>query len=351
MTRRALLASLPLGLAHAAVQTRRVRQLPQVGEFVRLLDPVTENTVVRLTGLASASRFPVPSNRFVSSRERFLVFSSDRTGKFQPYRLDLRTGFLQMLADTKQLQPSSLCLTETEHSLLLIDGSTLNEISLLKKTTRKVAEDVTNFAVGRDASELLLVRRGQLEDAAGNIIVTDVTGECLLRPGGGGCLFVRQAAPGIQEFWYAPLNASNGKKPFLLASGTVSFPYWSPDGQSLLFLRNVERNGSNLSEIHQVAVDSCSEQPVTPTSQFAAFSPNRDASVFVGSSRSKAQPNIVIVLRSAKREMTLCEHHASDPTSVAPVFAPDSRRVYFESDREGKSALYSINVELLVEPT
>jgi oligogalacturonide lyase len=73
--------------------------------------------------------------------------------------------------------------------------------------------------------------------------------------------------------------------------------------------------------------------------------------VFVGSSRSKAQPNVVLLLRSAKREMTICEHHASDAASVGPVFAPDSRRVYFESDREGKPALYSVNVELLVEPT
>jgi oligogalacturonide lyase len=49
--------------------------------------------------------------------------------------------------------------------------------------------------------------------------------------------------------------------------------------------------------------------------------------------------------------MTLCEHHAKDATTVCPVFAPDSRRVYFQSDREGKAAIYSVNVESLVEPT
>jgi hypothetical protein len=89
---------------------------------------------------------------------------------------------------------------------------------------------------------------------------------------------------------------------------------------------------------------------VSPTSQFASFSPNFDGSVFVGASRSKAQPNVVLLLRTAKREMTLCQHHASKASAVTPVFSPDARRVYFQSDEEGKPALYSVNVELLIEP-
>jgi oligogalacturonide lyase len=49
--------------------------------------------------------------------------------------------------------------------------------------------------------------------------------------------------------------------------------------------------------------------------------------------------------------MTLCEHHATQPETVQPVFSPNSRRVYFQSDRDGKPALYAVNVESLVEPT
>ncbi len=73
--------------------------------------------------------------------------------------------------------------------------------------------------------------------------------------------------------------------------------------------------------------------------------------MFVGASRSKAQPTVILLLRSPQRELTLCEHRASHPVSVSPAFSPDSRRVYFQSDHQGKSALYSVNVELLVEPT
>jgi len=36
---------------------------------------------------------------------------------------------------------------------------------------------------------------------------------------------------------------------------------------------------------------------------------------------------------------------------TTPLFSPDSQRIYFESDREGKPALYCMHVEKLVEKT
>jgi len=87
ITRRAMLVLLPASLAaqtggRSAKPKSRARPLPSVGEFVRFADPDTETLVVRLTSVASASLLPAPSNRFVSVKERFLVFSSNRTGKF-----------------------------------------------------------------------------------------------------------------------------------------------------------------------------------------------------------------------------------------------------------------------------
>jgi oligogalacturonide lyase len=35
---------------------------------------------------------------------------------------------------------------------------------------------------------------------------------------------------------------------------------------------------------------------------------------------------------------------------VKPTFSPDNRRLYFQSDREGKFAIYSMNLEAIVEP-
>jgi oligogalacturonide lyase len=47
----------------------------------------------------------------------------------------------------------------------------------------------------------------------------------------------------------------------------------------------------------------------------------------------------------------MCEHKASNPEAVAPLFSPDSQRIYFQSDRHGKAAIYSMHVEKLVEKT
>jgi oligogalacturonide lyase len=60
---------------------------------------------------------------------------------------------------------------------------------------------------------------------------------------------------------------------------------------------------------------------------------------------------VLILLRLTRRELTLCEHKASQPALCAPQFSPDSQRIYFQSDRDGKPALYCIHVERLVEKT
>jgi oligogalacturonide lyase len=58
---------------------------------------------------------------------------------------------------------------------------------------------------------------------------------------------------------------------------------------------------------------------------------------------------VLLLLRVTQRERTLCEHKASHPEMVSPRFAPDAQRIYFQSDRHGKPALYSMHVEHLVE--
>jgi oligogalacturonide lyase len=60
---------------------------------------------------------------------------------------------------------------------------------------------------------------------------------------------------------------------------------------------------------------------------------------------------VLLLLRVTRREFTLCEHKAANPETVAPVFSPDSRHVFFQSDRDGRPAIYSVHVDKLVEPT
>lgn len=353
ITRRAALGALPTALAAATNRlAKEARSFPNASEFFRFADPTTEMPVVRLTNPATTSLFPAATNRFVAPKRRFLIFSSDRTGAAAPFQLDLRTGALRMLARTEHLDPRSLCLDEHAKVVYLLDGGTLKEITLANKRMRTVAENVDAFS-SLGSSDFVLVRQGRLEqlNAGQGTLAENASPWCLTRPGGTGCLFGRDVSANEREFWYAPLPGRVGAKPVMLAKGRITNPFWSPDGQSLLLLRDVEAGQIFFSEIHEIFPETGEERKLAPTSQFAAFAPNADASVFVGASRSKAQPTVILLVRSVQRELTLCEHRASDPAAVCPVFSPDSRRIYFESDHQGKSALYSVNVELLIEPT
>jgi hypothetical protein len=358
ITRRAMLATLPACLnAQTARSRSKTKPLGNVGEFFRFSDPTTETFVVRLTSLNSSSFLPANANRFISLKDRFLLFSSDRSGTLSPFQVDLRGGAVRQLATTVHLSAESLCLDPKERWLYFLDGDRLQRTELTKKESRRqvletLASEVSGFSIAPSGNEVFLIRAGNLQRLEGGNEGATLAGAvgktCLAQPGSGkGCLFSREISASEREFWY---TAGSGPKPVLLAKGSVSDPFWSPDGQSLLFLRDVTVSEVTLAEIHEVGLDGTGEHCVTSTSQFASFAPNFDGSVFVGASRSKAQPNVVLLLRSAKREMTLCQHHSSHAASVSPVFSPDARRVYFQSDEEGKPAIYSVNVEMLVEP-
>lgn len=315
------------------------------GEFFRYLDPVTETAIVRLTSPATVSLFPAPQNRFVSRRGHFLIFSSNRTGKFVPFRLDLRTATLQQLADPGHLDPRSLTLDPSERRLLFLDGTTICEVTLSTKRTRTLRENVDAFRLA-NSGELFFLAQGRLQTSSGETLARDAAWPIEPAVQSNGCFFMRQSGE-ENGLWWAPLkkNATAASAaPKLLASGNISDPF--ADEDAVLYLQRQGR----ATEIRQSTVAGASSL-IAPGTQLDSFSPNQDATVFVGASRSKAQPFIVLILRANRRELALCEHHASPGCKVTPVFSPDSRRVYFESDRHGKPALYSVNVESLVEPT
>jgi oligogalacturonide lyase len=148
------------------------------------------------------------------------------------------------------------------------------------------------------------------------------------------------------------LVGSDGKqnRRLKLAAGRVGAADWAADGKTVLYL-NIPEDRTQLNAIREYTPDTESDKLVAKTSQFAHFGFNRDTSVFVGASRNTASPVVLILLRVTRRELTLCEHKASHPETVAPVFAPDSQRIYFQSDRDGKPAIYCMHIEKLVEKT
>jgi oligogalacturonide lyase len=108
---------------------------------------------------------------------------------------------------------------------------------------------------------------------------------------------------------------------------------------------------SKLNSIREADPAANTDRLVSETSQFVHFAPNADASVFAGASGNRAAPYILILLRRTRRELAVCEHRASDPGRVELVFSPDSQRIYFQSDRHGRPAIYCAPVERMVART
>ncbi|MDX2178228.1 MAG: hypothetical protein SFV18_01465 [Bryobacteraceae bacterium] len=311
---------------------------------VRFADGATELEVQRLTDPSSASFLPAPWMRPSSSRGGFLICASDRTGTMQALRLDLRTGESRVLTEAAQLDRASLTLAADEKSIFYFDGSALKATSLasLRERTVAEAESPSALTVSDDSLQAAFLSGGRLMVAniarSGSEPIAEApdANRVLLRPKRAAVLYRRGDA-----LWLASLDKQENRK--LKTAPVTGTAQWSPDGRTVLYLSGLE--------LREHTPDSNTDALIAKTSQFGDFGRNADGSVFVGASSSKAGPYVLLLLRISRRELALCEHRCSDPAQVHPSFAPSSQRIYFQSDRHGKMAIYSMVVDKLVERT
>ncbi len=166
----------------------------------------------------------------------------------------------------------------------------------------------------------------------------------IVRPRRASVLYSREGG-----LWLANYDGQQNYR-LRLAEGETGPANWSPDGRSVLYL-NYPADRRRLHNIREFIPDTNEDAALADTTQFVAFERNSDASVFVGASGSKASPHVLLLVRAVKRELTLCEHRASDPRMVSPIFSPNSQNVFFVSDQHGKPAIYSMAVEKFVSET
>ena len=353
LSRRALLVSLA-GAAHA--------QIRPPTESVRYADPATEFEVVRLTDPAFESRLPALPGRAIDRRSRTLLYASMRSGSWQAWQLELSGGRNRQLGVLDGFDPGSLTLTSDDRSALLINGRELVSIGLASSRVQGL------YSAGEGGA--LRGRVACTEDGTSMFLVETLGSTSrLLRlrlPKGGPETVLEQEGAILEptpnprratvfwrteggELWLSAFDGA-GVRRVETPPGRVLQAHWAPDGQSILYLVQ-HADTSQLNAIREQGLDSRADSLVAQTSQFAAFSRNLNATVFVGASRSKASPAVLALLRATRREFTLCEHRAANAGEVAPVFSPSSQRVVFQSDRHGKAALYMMNVEKLIEKT
>lgn len=352
-TRRRLLAA---GATVAALSADD-RLLPS--ERIGFIDGTTEFEVSRLTAPAYSSFLPPPHvQQFSRHRGAFLLISSDRGGSLQAYLLDLKTWQMRLLTEAAALDAASLCLSPDGRLLCFRDGDQLC-FQLAGSARQRVVYGWPSEAAGscvqvlpEGPSALIVESKTRLRVV--NLIRSTTRTVCeynepildqMPRPKRAAAAF--RTASGTLVMAHL-----DGSRTFTLKTPPgVSGPMrWAPDGRALLYLHRHDAASGNTA-LREINPDSGEDRLIAQTSQFAQFSPNGDASVFVGASRSRAQPDVLLLLRSVRRELTLCSHKASDAAAVAPVFSPDSQRIFFQSDREGKPAIYSMSVERLVEKT
>jgi oligogalacturonide lyase len=358
ITRRVLLASLAgagVGLASDKGQTL-------ASESKRYADPATELAVFRMTDPSHQSWLPAYYEHAVSRHGNFMLYASDRGGSVQACRMDLKSGQSRVLTEARNLLRDSLTLTPDEHNFCYLDGRALMLASLGSLHAREVYRVPEGFEPGRGFSlsedgfyaglveqkpsssrlRLISMRSGTAETIAES---TAPISDPMPRPKRAGMLYRR----GDDELWLVNFDGGQNRK-LHVAPGGLGSAFWSTDGRTVLYL-NFSADPKQLNSIRECTPDTNEDRFISSTSQFASFSKNADSSVLVGASRSKASPYVLLLVRSVRRELTLCEHRATDPRMVAPIFSPNSQRVFFQSDRDGKLAIYSMVVDRLVEAT
>ncbi len=348
------------GLATAGLRSQTATGKGQTfpSEARRYADGATEFMVTRLTNPENTSLLTAPANRSMSGRN-VLVYSSDRSGRMEVYRLDIKSGQTRQLTDAEALDPRSVALAQGERFLYFFDGSVLKQStvsSLRERDVYRVAEGVergrgfcvvpdgsAGYLVEQSGGRSKLVRVNLATGQARSIVETAETLEDPAPCGGTQLILFKQGGN-----WH--LGGNGAPVRLAVAAGEAVSPLWSTATGSVVYL-NISPERAQLNSIREFTLQTKGDKLVSKTSQFVSFSPNPDASVFVGASGSKASPNVLLLVRSVRRELTICEHRARDPRMVNPMFAPNSQRVLFGSDLHGKPAIYTMNVERFVEET
>lgn len=331
-------------------------------EWKRYPDPATELEVIQLTDPAFVSGMSAPHLRQFTRRSESLLYWSERAaadspGGRQAFLLDLKLGGSRQLTDAAALDVSSLSFSADDRNVLFFDGPSLCETLLTgthPREVHRVPEGASRkgFTIGMDGSLLFAERdKGKsrvisiLRQITRRVVETDQEIDAVIaRPRHTQILY---RAGG--QLWLVSHDGT-GKRQLKTEPGQTVGATWIPSGRTVIYL-HIPDDPKELITLRENSPDEGTDRVLAKTSQFISVSSNADASVFTGASRSKANAYVLILLRSVRRELTLCEHRASDPAMVQPVFTPDSQSVLFVSDRHGKPAVYQVHVARFVEET
>jgi Tol biopolymer transport system component len=332
---------------------------PEISQYQ---DLSTGFPVIRLTDPACSSYLPHPCGRFISRKRGYLIHASDRGGSLQAFRMDMKSGQNRQLTNAADLDPSSVTLLAGEKYFAYFDGRTMYRASMRNFRARPVYEIAEGyergegFCVSSDGRQAVIVEIGGEQSRIRLVDIRRRSASTVLGTEGAVSYpMPRPKRPSIlfrgpdNALWMIDYSGKNRRR-LATAPGRLGLATWAPDGRTVLYLCS-SADHPGIAALREYFPDADQDRLVAETSQFVQFGANSDSSVFVGASGSRATPHILLLLRAGGRELALCEHRASEASKVTAVFSPDSRRIVFQSDGEGRPAIYSMVVDDFVEAT
>lgn len=398
ITRRAFLAaSAPLWAKEGRSQKGARFQSP----IVKFADPLTERQMWRLTDPAYVHHLPHYHHRIISRNNESLLVASEISGERQIYELRTDDGRMTQLTEGPGVDPYSATLGPRSRWFYVVQGDTLKQIGVRNRKERRIYTAPSGWRLtGHIGAEeqgrhVVLVEMRAGDQVSGFEQQFEKRPRCRLRvvesrsgknwvametdnwlaypqlPEDGNTILYAHEGPWHKVDGRLRMVGLNGENPRNLRprEGTegIGHEFWGVGEDNIHYVFYVfypDETGRGAT-VRRIEESSGREEVVSRCTSFGWLQGNHDSSVIVGASRSLAGPNIYLLFTRLQREFTVCEHASSGkPYPIAgtnledrmaswpePVFSPDSQWIYFTSDKEGKPAIYRMDVSDLVEQT
>lgn len=346
-----------------------------------LYDAVTGREVWQMTDGPSINHVPYTYSRAFSSDENHLVLSSNRTGRYQVYRVHLNTGEAVQLSDYPDYDHMSLNVDPQGREVYLTAGPKIMAIDILTGEERVVI-DCSSLSGGNP-----ITSRAGLNGSGSKALVTYYRpdGRMALAVGGTESgstpveAFVFTKFERISHPLFCPadddlvsfvplpdtqnnmdlkqeerarvwsLRLSTGEiQPLIMAPKgfRATHESWSPDGSRLYFhLKHVPKwSPASIASIPAHG----GEMTVHFTSQTIKLghsSVNRDHTMIVSDSQAPGHNELVLIDIASGDHKILCYPNASGaphPNHVHPNFSPSGNYIIYTSDVSGSAQVYVI---------
>ncbi len=349
-----------------------------------LHDSKTGREIWQMTSGQFTSHAPYMYNRGFSHDEKYLVFSSNRSGSFQLYRVEVESGETWQLTDLEDYHNLGLCVDHSGREVYFSAGNTIWAVEIESGASRLVADfgclsggrpiGLCPCLTGDDSLVLIDYIRS---DGAVALAMADAKGskpeEVFVFPGvervshpnfcpGSNDFLTIVVLPDHQDEKDLPpaYRARSWKlnlrtriaEPFLIVPPgfRATHEYWAPDGSKLYFhlksvpdwipasIASIPRDGGGM-KIHFTS----------ETIMLGHSSVNSSQTKIVSDSQAPDRNELILIDLATGGHEVLCWPNASvkkEQTShVHPAFSPSGKMIVYTSDATGWAQVYLIPLD------